>query len=792
VGESADVEKYRVENQQPVQGQVIGDYTTVHFYGSTSSTSPTPKPEPVWNVPYLRNPHFTGRDELLDQLQQQLTPVQQNEPAETRRVALTQPRAIKGLGGIGKTQIAVEYAYRSRDLNRYTHTLWVNAASEEAIITSLVSLAELLPAFSMKDEADQRKLVEAVKRWLEICEQRWLLIFDNADDLPIVQEYLPRKGKGDILLTTRANAVGSLAVSIEVEKMGLMEGTQLLLHRAGREGHSSDEEINEATNIVIALDHFPLALDQAGAFIEETGCSLVNYLQVYQKHRKELLARRGLQASNYPSSVATTWSLSFQKIEQANPTSAELLRLCAFLAPDAIPKELIVQGASNWGPNLKHIATNQFKLDQAVEELLKFSLIKRHNETEMFSIHRLVQVILKDTIKIGTQRQWAQRVVQAINTALPTPDLGTQSLTMWLQFSRYLSQAQTCTIHIKQYELISAEARHLLIKTAQYLNDYALYDEAARLYQHVLYIEEQVLESEHPETAKTLDSLAQLYYTQGKYEAAEQLYKRALHINEQKLGQENPETTTVLNHLAELCRYRGKNGEAEQLYKRALDINEQTLGAMHPETAMTLHKLAGLYRAESKYRESEQSYKRALHIREQVLGAEHPHTSATLNNLALLYTTQKKYKQAEQSYERALRISEQVLGQEHPETAKTLHNFAWLYYVQEKYEQAEQLYVRALHIHEKVLGQRHPHTAITLQYLARLYRDQGEYEHAEQFFKRALAIHEQVLTPEHPDVATDLENYAVLLRELRRNEEAEELEQRVRSIRTKWPVSIIP
>ena len=129
----------------------------------------------------------------------------------------------------------------------------------------------MLPASAAKNETDQRKLVEAVKRWLEQCEQQWLLIFDNADDVSIIQKYLPQRGNGSVLLTTRANAVGSLAVlSIEVEKMGLMEGTQFLLHRAQRIEHTSDDEINEVTNIVIALDHFPLALDQAGAYIEET------------------------------------------------------------------------------------------------------------------------------------------------------------------------------------------------------------------------------------------------------------------------------------------------------------------------------------------------------------------------------------------------------------------------------------------------------------------------------------------------------------------------------------------
>ena len=194
-----------------------------------SSSANRAKTPGVWNVPYRRNPHFTGRDDLLDRLHQHLTLTQQNDSVQARRAALTQSKAIKGLGGIGKTQIALEYAYRSREQSRYTHTLWINAAAEETVITSFMEIAELLPSFSEKDETDQQKLVEAIKHWLEQCEQPWLLIFDNGDDLSLVHKYLPRQGNGSILLTTRAQAVGSLATSVEVEAMGLLEGTQLLL-----------------------------------------------------------------------------------------------------------------------------------------------------------------------------------------------------------------------------------------------------------------------------------------------------------------------------------------------------------------------------------------------------------------------------------------------------------------------------------------------------------------------------------------------------------------------------------
>src|SRR5581483_8304285 len=135
-------------------------------------------------------------------------------------------------------------------------------------------------------EKDRHKLVAAMIRWLEQCQDRWLLIFDNADDLSLVQQYLPRQGNGSLLLTTRAHAVAAFASSLEVEPMGMMEATRFLLHRTQRLD-ATDEESNEAANVAIALDGFPLALDQAGAYIEETGCRFRDYLQLYHDHRRE-------------------------------------------------------------------------------------------------------------------------------------------------------------------------------------------------------------------------------------------------------------------------------------------------------------------------------------------------------------------------------------------------------------------------------------------------------------------------------------------------------------------------
>jgi tetratricopeptide (TPR) repeat protein/nucleoside phosphorylase len=727
-------------------------------------------PSEVWNVPYHRNPYFTGRDELLAQLDQYLAPPEQAASLESRRVALTQPQAITGLGGIGKTQVAVEYAYRSREQGRYTHTLWVNAANKESILASFVEIAALLPAFSTRNETDQRKLIEAVKRWLEQCKQPWLLIFDNVDhdeDLPAIREYLPQRGNGSVLLTTRASAVGSLATSIEVETMGFVEGTQFLLRRAHRVEnafdleHASDEEINQvnrAGNIVQILDHFPLALDQAGAYIEETQCSLEEYLGLYLTHRRELLAKRGKLATDYPASVATTWSLSFQRVQQESHAAAEFLHLCAFLAPDRIPEELLKDGAVYWPPLLQQAATDRFIINQIIEELLKYSLVKRLVEDRFLSIHRLVQAVQRDSMDEETQRQWAERVIRAVNTAFPDP----QNVANWPQCLRYLDQAQACHALIENYRLPFVAAANILNQTGLYLDAHGLYAVTEPLYQRACAIFEQTLGATHPNTVTSLNNLAHLYHTQGKYTEAEPLYQRALTIREQVLGTTHPDLATSLNNLAALYYDQGKFAESEPLYQRALTICEQMLGTAHPNTAASLHNLATLYHTQGKFAEAESLYQRALTIREQVLGPTHPNTARSLHNLARLYESKGKFANVEPLYQRALSIREQVLGPTHPDVAASLDDLARLYCDQDKFTEAESLYQRALSIREQVLGPTHPSTARSLNNLAELYESQGKFVEAESLYQQALAICEQVLGPTHPSTAASLNNLAAL------------------------------
>jgi hypothetical protein len=469
----------------------------------------------LWTLPFRRNPFFTGREELLTRLHDQLT--------QGNTAALTQAQAISGMGGIGKTQTAVEYAYRYRE--EYQAVFWVGAETRLSLLADFGQIAALLH-LAEREAQDQEVLVTAVKHWL-LTHPHWLLILDNADDVQMASHFLPPGGQGHVLLTTRAQAVGTIARSLQVEEMDTQEGTLLLLRRAGVlamealvESAAASERASAAA-IVGELGGLPLALDQAGAYIEETGCGLDAYLHLYQQRRRDLLGLRKSLGAEHPEPVATTWALSFKKIEEANRAGSALLRVCAFLAPDAMAEEIFTEGAPQLGSVLEPVARDPLKWNQTLEEVRRYSLLKRQAATQTLSMHRLVQAVLRDKMSLREQRQWAERAIRAVDAVFPTVELEN-----WARCERYLPQAQVCAQLLEQYDLAFAEAARLLHEIGYYLLDHARYAEAERYYQQALQIKQKVLPAEHPSTIKTLQSYAYLLRQMGRENEARALETR--------------------------------------------------------------------------------------------------------------------------------------------------------------------------------------------------------------------------------------------------------------------------
>ncbi|HEU5378618.1 MAG TPA: tetratricopeptide repeat protein [Ktedonobacteraceae bacterium] len=749
-------------------------------FPGTQLTSPPPAfpgttPSAIWHVPFSRNPFFAGREEELTHLHEQL---QQSSSA-----AIGQAQAISGLGGVGKTQVALEYAYRHRQ--EYRAVLWVHAGTLETLNASYSELARQLD-LPEKDAREQEIVIQAICAWLR-THDRWLLMLDNLDDPSILfppdeqgqqphpSPFLPTQHDGYLLITTRAADLTTLGLGMShaynLEVLSPEQGGQLLLSRAGWLNRASEQERETARQLAEELGGLALALDQAGAYLAETSISLTDYLSLFRQRSYDLLKQH--RGQDYPHAVATTWDLSFQRVELRSPAAAELLRFCAFLAPDAIPEELFTKNASHLGKILASAATDPLRFNEAIATLRAHSLLTRDPVAHTLSVHRLVQAILRNRLSPRQRTQRMKRAILTLNAASPDPDFA-----YWPTFERLLPHALLCATWIEQASLEIPDAAHLLNQTGSYLYDRARYIEAEPLLQRALAIREQQFGSDHPDTATSLNNLAVLYASQGKHEQARPLLQRALAIREQQLGSDHPSTASSLNSLAGLYAWQGKYTEAEPLYQRALAICEQHLGPAHPDTAASLNGLALLYTRKGKDKLAEPLYQRALVICEQHLGSAHPSTANSLNNLAKLYVRQGKHTEAEPLYQRALDICELHLGPAHPDTATSLNNLAGLYAKQGKNEQAEPLYQRALDIREKQLGPAHPNTATSLNNLAKLYVRQGKYTEAELLYQRALEIYDQQLGSSHPNTATSRNNLAILYAKQEKYEQAEALYQR--------------
>ena len=361
-----------------------------------------------WRLPYQRNPLFTGREELLARLHCALN--------TGSTVALTQVQALSGLGGIGKTQTALEYAYRYAE--SYQAILWLRGEARDVLFSDVVALAEAFDLIDQEATEKQQSAIEAIKGWLHEC-SGWLLIIDNLEELGLLREILPARSSGHILLTTRAQFTGPRIQRLDLETMEPDEGALLLLRRAKRIGprdpfaQASPTDCVMARTISQGMDGLPLALDQAGAYIEETACSLSHYLALFQRHHAVLLGLRDLSDgidADHPLSVSATLSLLLERIRQANSAALDLLCLCAFLDADAIPEELLFEGWADRSPDPQKGARHSITFDVAIAELRRYSLLQRNPETNTLSLHRLVQVVVKDKLDTSEQRQWALRL----------------------------------------------------------------------------------------------------------------------------------------------------------------------------------------------------------------------------------------------------------------------------------------------------------------------------------------------------------------------------------------------
>ena len=753
-------ELWQIE-QAVLKGVSVGGNLTLGNVNQTTHVHLPPllKTEPKhFTVPYARNAYFTGREEILTQLHETL--------GQSGAAALSQAKAIAGLGGVGKTQTAVEYAYRYfQQESGYDWVLWVNA-SNLTLASSFGALATDL-ALPNHQENKLDENIAAVRHWLGTTD-RWLLIFDNVDDPQAVKPFRPQNPKGRILITSRVQRLETLGVAgaIALDMMTKAEAEEFLQRRTERNPIAPSEHQSIAA-LAKTLGYLPLALEQAAAYILAKGIGFGAYLRSYEKRRLQLLEKEKPQTGDYPESVATTWAINFEAVQTSSEAAADLLRVSAFLAPDNIPYEILLLGKDQLGAALgaalAETADDELVIPELLEELTRYSLI-RLETADRYSIHRMVQEVLRDVLAAQRQ-QWIDRTVAALNETFPNPEFEN-----WWRCDRLIEHVLAIDL---QQATQTIELGRLLNQAGCFLDNQGRYIEAESIYLEALQLRKIVLGEQHTDTSTSLNNLAWLYYSQGRYEEAVPLYSEALETKRILFGDTHPDVASILNNLGLLYEAQGQYEQAELLLQQALEISIFSLGEEHPDVAQSLNNLAALYESQGRYEKAELSYLKALEMRRILLGEDHPDIVESLNNLADLYRTQGRLEESEILFLKVLQLGKYLWGENHPRIASSLNNLALVYFSQKLYSKAEKCYLQALKMNKALLGKIHPNIATCLNNLATLYKKQDRYEEAKLLYQQAIEMQRSLLREEHPSMASCLNNLAKLHSYLKEYKEAE-------------------
>ena len=551
---------------------------------------------------------------------------------------------------------------------------WVDASSLESIDTSLRGISSIPVAQASGLDGS----AESALQWISI-QKEWLMVFDNADDLPpdAVAKFIPPGNRGNILITSRNRSMGRLIAFenvIEINEMEEADAITLLLKASCLD--ASAEHLQAAKSIVASLGCMPLAIDQAGAYIEAGNCDINEYLRQFSLHRQTLMSDATFRgASDYDRTVYGTWDLSFKEIKkrasysgnaQAAKAAILILGICAFYHHSNISDDIFKSAAEESVKNVidKKLAKlpnavnsldrTLLALDndghwddliyrQGVSVLLSFSLIKRDQSLKMMSVHPLIHCWSREQMSKPEQ----QRIYEigsiilscAITEGLTGYDYGLRQLIF---------------PHIKANELHSSE----MSLTKQYYDDkcnkfifvmgeFGDWNNAELLAIDVVNMRKKLLGAEHPDTLLSMGNLAINYYDQGKFNEAEQLEVQVLDMWKKLLGAEHPKTLTSMGNLASTYRDQGKFDKAEQLQVQVLDMSKKLLGAEHPDTLLSMGNLASTYSNQGKFDEAEQLQVQVLDMSKKLLGAEHPDTLTSMTNLACTYRYQGKTFEAE-------------------------------------------------------------------------------------------------------------------------------------------------
>jgi tetratricopeptide (TPR) repeat protein len=609
------------------------------------------------------------------------------------RAALTNSHAaaivpIAGLGGAGKTQLALEYAYRHTA--DYDTVWWLRAEDSTMLAADCAQLATPLE-LPERGLADQQASAAAALSWLG-RHPGWLLIFDNARSAATCRGWLPAAGAGHVILTSRDPNWREVARPLRLPVLPRAEAVAFLQKRSGVKEPAAAGELCDA------LGNLPLAIEHAAAYIDATGISIADYLERYRGAPRELLT----------DAVAATWEISFEQLRtetDAAPVALDLLNLIAFLAPDDIDSRLV---AGRFPDALQ--------LDRDRAALLRYSLIEARGGT--IWVHRLVQAATRARLaREGREQEWAEAAVKLVDDAFP---FKLDKVETWSASVRLLPHALAAAGHSEGLGVALETTSRLLNQVGLYLLNRAQPAEAERSLRRALAIDEKVYGPDHPEVATDANNIGQILKAQGDLAGALEYTRRALAIDEKVYGPDHPKVAIRASNIGAILQAQGDLAGALEYTRRALAIDEKVYGPDHPKVAIRANNIGQILQAQGDLAGALEYTRRALAIDEKVYGPDHPEVATDASNIGQILQAQGDLAGALEYTRRALAIGEKVYGPDHPNVAIRANNIGQILKAQGDLAGALEYTRRALRIFQATYGPENPQTRIVAGNLARV------------------------------------------------------------------------
>ncbi|MEU2825988.1 FxSxx-COOH system tetratricopeptide repeat protein [Streptomyces bacillaris] len=646
----------------------------------------------IWNVP-PRNPGFTGRSLVLERMRDQL--------GGGMAVVLPQPQTLYGLGGVGKTQVALEYVHRF--MADYDLVWWISSEQSDDVVASLAELAVRLGAQGGEDmAAASQEAVDLLRRG--VPSDRWLLVFDNADDPETLRRHFPQGGSGHILVTSRNQSWSQHGDALPVDVFLREESVEHLQRRAPG---LSDED---ADQVATAVGDLPLAVEQAAAWIAETATPIDTYLEQLARQAPQVLALN--QPAGYPEPVAATWNISIARLKERSPAAVRLLQLCAFFAPEPISANLLyskemIEALKPYDSSLQE----KLVLGRVIREIGRFALAKVDQVSNSIQVHRLVQAVIKAQLSEEEQREARHVVHRILAGARPDDDEPIDNPETWPRFAAIWPH------------LGPSDARHC----------------------------------KEPETRRLLIDRVRYLWKRGDVRTAWTLGEELRQTWLEMLGERDLQYLYLCFHLSNILRTRGRYVEAKELDEFTLHRQREVLGPEHPHTYMTTSSLAIDLGLLGDY---EQAIELATEAHEgfgQIFHDSHPRTLAAANNLALNLRSIGQYARAREIDQDVYDRRTEVLGAKHPYSLSSAMNLARDLREVGRYEDSVGLLSRTYESFKETLGRTYPTTLSAAKSLAVSLRRAGRLEDARRLTVATRARYKAKYTSANPDsLACDL------------------------------------